>query len=128
GLYITHDLAVIKDISDRVAVMLRGDLVEEGPVSAVLERPQHEYTKMLMAAVPDLAGGKTIGDGAAEPKQPADDDDGTRILVSTAHLDTFGRDSADEASASETTGTAASANAPLLEVKDVALSYGKAQI
>src|SRR5699024_4635839 len=38
GLYIPHDLAVIKDISDRVAVMLRGDLVEEGPVSAVLEQ------------------------------------------------------------------------------------------
>ncbi|WP_241897473.1 ABC transporter ATP-binding protein, partial [Brevibacterium epidermidis] len=71
GLYITHDLAVIKDISDRVAVMLRGDLVEEGPVSAVLERPQHEYTKMLMAAVPDLAGRKTIGDGAAEAKAVA---------------------------------------------------------
>src|SRR5699024_295505 len=128
GLYITHDLAVIKDISDRVAVMLRGDLVEEGPVSAVLEQPQHEYTKMLIAAVPDLAGRKTIGDGAAEAKQPADDDDGTRILVSSGHLDTFARDSADEDSASETTGTAASANAPLLEVKDVALSYGKAQI
>ena len=125
GLYITHDLAVIKDISDRVAVMLRGDLVEEGPVSAVLERPQHEYTQMLMAAVPDLAGRKTIGDGAAEAKQPADDDDATHILVSTGVAD---RDFADEDSASETTGTAASANAPLLEVKDVALSYGKAQI
>src|SRR5699024_6708826 len=127
-----------KDISDRVAVMLRGDLVEEGPVSAVLERPQHEYTKMLMAAVPDLAGRKTIGDGAAEAKQPADDDDATHILVSTGATD---RDSADEDSASETTGTAASAgesrgtasagaaaNAPLLEIRDVALSSGKAQI
>src|SRR5699024_7078906 len=125
GLYITHDLAVIKDISDRVAVMLRGDLVEEGPVSAVLEQPQHEYTQMLMAAVPDLAGRKTIGDGAAEVKQPAEDDDATHILVSTGIAD---RSSGDEDSASETTGTAASANAPLLEVKDVALSYGKAQI
>src|SRR5699024_4830621 len=82
GLYITHDLAVIKDISDRVAVMLRGDLVEEGPVSAVLELPQHEYTQMLMAAVPDLAGRKTIGDGASEGKEPADDDEKTHILVS----------------------------------------------
>ena len=48
--YITHDLAVIKDISDRVAVMLRGDLVEEGPVAQVLSRPQHDYTKMLLGA------------------------------------------------------------------------------
>ena len=47
GLYITHDLAVIKDISDRVAVMLRGDLVEEGPVSAVLDHPQHESNTLF---------------------------------------------------------------------------------
>src|SRR5699024_8904863 len=109
GLYITHDLAVIKDISDRVAVMLRGDLVEEGPVSAVLDQPQHEYTKMLMAAVPDLAGRKTIGDGAVEEKTAPEDDDATHILVSTgAAGSTAGQDSADEDSASESTGPAAS--------------------
>src|SRR5699024_9028843 len=125
GLYITHDHAVIKDISDRVAVMLRGDLVEEGPVSAVLDQPQHEYTQMLMAAVPDVAGRKPRGDGAAESKQSVGDDDATHILGSTGAAD---RSSGDEDSASETTGTAASANAPLLEVRDVALSYGKAQI
>ncbi|MCS4593270.1 ABC transporter ATP-binding protein [Brevibacterium sediminis] len=140
GLYITHDLAVIKDISDRVAVMLRGDLVEEGPVSAVLERPQHEYTKMLMAAVPDLAGRKTIGDGAAEAKAVAEADEKTHILVSTGEKpgdSGSDRSDADGASASavepdvsdvEGKGKSASATAPLLEVKDVALAYGKAQI
>lgn len=135
GLYITHDLAVIKDISDRVAVMLRGDLVEEGPVSAVLEKPQHEYTQMLMAAVPDLAGRKTIGDGAAEGKEPADDDEKTHILVSPAESGDSGGHGSDgdassgaAASAGERDGRAASATAPLLEVKDVALAYGKAQI
>jgi peptide/nickel transport system ATP-binding protein len=138
GLYITHDLAVIKDISDRVAVMLRGDLVEEGPVSAVLEHPQHEYTQMLMAAVPDLAGRKTIGDGAAEAKKPSEDDEKTHILVSTGEKtgDWGSNDSAESdgpdsdtksTSAGEKNGAAASANA-LLEVKDVALAYGKAQI
>lgn len=133
GLYITHDLAVIKDISDRVAVMLRGDLVEEGPVSAVLERPQHEYTKMLMAAVPDLAGRKTIGDGAAEAKAVTESDDKTHILVSTGERpgdtdkDRSEPDGA-AASAKDGDGGAASENAPLLEVKDVALAYGKAQI
>ena len=80
GLYITHDLAVIKDISDRVAVMLRGDLVEEGPVESVLQDPQHEYTKMLMSAVPDLAGRKTIGEGAAAEPEP--ESKATHILVS----------------------------------------------
>ena len=138
GLYITHDLAVIKDISDRVAVMLRGDLVEEGPVSAVLEQPQHEYTKMLMAAVPDLAGRKTIGDGAAEAKAVAETDEKTHILVSPGEPGGPGGsvvsgsdgDAPDGAAASagERDGGAASANAPLLEVKDVALAYGKAQI
>ncbi|WP_209371703.1 ABC transporter ATP-binding protein [Brevibacterium renqingii] len=139
GLYITHDLAVIKDISDRVAVMLRGDLVEEGPVDAVLDHPEHEYTKMLMAAVPDLDGRKTIGDGAAEAKTAPEDDDKTHILVSTgANGSAAGQDSADEdstaesgaaaASAGAAGGGAASADAPLLEVKDIALAYGKAQI
>ncbi|WP_429860970.1 ABC transporter ATP-binding protein [Brevibacterium spongiae] len=131
GLYITHDLAVIKDISDRVAVMLRGDLVEEGPVSAVLERPQHEYTKMLMAAVPDLAGRKTIGDGAAEAKAVAEADEKTHILVSAGEKSgdsESDRSVADGVAASANDGDGGAATAPLLEVKDVALAYGKAQI
>lgn len=130
GLYITHDLAVIKDISDRVAVMLRGDLVEEGPVSAVLERPQHEYTKMLMAAVPDLAGRKTIGDGAAsleDVEREAGAETGskgapTHILVSA------GEASGAATSAKAEDRTATSADASLLEVRDLELAYGKAQI
>jgi peptide/nickel transport system ATP-binding protein len=140
GLYITHDLAVIKDISDRVAVMLRGDLVEEGPVSAVLEDPQHEYTQMLMAAVPDLAGRKTIGDGAAEEKKPSEDDEKTHILVSTGEpgseirairavpdRDGGGRDGGPpDRRGSGTAGRLG--DCALLEVKDVALAYGKAQI
>jgi len=131
GLYITHDLAVIKDISDRVAVMLRGDLVEEGPVSAVLERPQHDYTKMLMAAVPDLAGRKTIGDGAADAKAVTEADEKTHILVSTGEKPADSepdRSDADGVAASAKDGDGGAANAPLLEVKDVALAYGKAQI
>ncbi len=108
GLYITHDLAVIREISDRVAVMLRGDLVEEGPVEGVLEHPRHEYTQMLMSAVPDLAGRKTIGDGTAG---------------ATASVE----DVVDEDASDEHTTTVLM-DSPLLQVKDVALSYGKAQI
>ena len=106
---------MIKDISDRVAVMLRGDLVEEGPVESVLQDPQHEYTKMLMSAVPDLAGRKTIGEGAAAEPEP--ESKATHILVAAGPSKT---DSAD--------GTAASVTAPLLQTMDVALAYGKAQI
>lgn len=53
-LLITHNMGVVADIADRVAVMYRGDLVEVGDVEDVLTRPQHPYTKKLLAAVPRL--------------------------------------------------------------------------
>lgn len=62
GLYITHDLAVVSEIADRVAVMLRGQIVETDTTQAVLGSPQHPYTRRLLAAVPDLAGRNRIGD------------------------------------------------------------------
>ncbi|HEX2556005.1 MAG TPA: ABC transporter ATP-binding protein [Microvirga sp.] len=53
-LFITHDFGVVAEIADRVAVLQDGLLVEEGPVRDVLERPQHAYTRRLLAAVPSL--------------------------------------------------------------------------
>src|SRR3712207_5410424 len=53
-LFITHDFGVVAEIADRVAVLQDGILVEEGPARDVLERPQHAYTKRLLAAVPSL--------------------------------------------------------------------------
>jgi peptide/nickel transport system ATP-binding protein len=61
ALYITHDLAVVAAIADRVAVMYRGDLVETGTTEQILRHPRHAYTRRLLAAVPDLDGG-TGGD------------------------------------------------------------------
>ncbi|MCF1484027.1 MULTISPECIES: ABC transporter ATP-binding protein [Rhizobium/Agrobacterium group] len=53
-LLISHNLAVVRQMADRVGVLKNGVLVEEGPVEEVFERPQHDYTRMLIAAVPDI--------------------------------------------------------------------------
>jgi peptide/nickel transport system ATP-binding protein len=52
-IYITHDLATAYYISDRIGIMLRGYIVESGPVEDVLDRPFHPYTKLLKESVPD---------------------------------------------------------------------------
>ena len=53
-LLITHDFGVIAEMAERVAVMYRGKLVEEGPVRQILRSPQQAYTKSLLAAVPGM--------------------------------------------------------------------------
>ncbi len=63
-LLVTHNMGVVADFADRVAVMLQGEIVETGSVEDVLLRPEHEYTKRLLAAVPRL---DVAGDRPAAP-------------------------------------------------------------
>ncbi len=51
-LFITHDLGTVRKVADRVCVMLKGKIVEEGKVSDVFSNPQHDYTRCLLAAEP----------------------------------------------------------------------------
>jgi peptide/nickel transport system ATP-binding protein len=54
-LFISHDLAVISELCDRIVVMRSGVVVEQGPATAVLGAPEHEYTKALVTAVPRVS-------------------------------------------------------------------------
>ncbi len=51
-LFITHDLGIVRRIADRVCVMLKGRIVEQGPVAEIFDKPQHSYTQRLLAAEP----------------------------------------------------------------------------
>ena len=53
-LFITHDLGVVQHIADRVVVMNRGKIIEEGPCGQVLRAPREEYTRLLMSSVPKI--------------------------------------------------------------------------
>ncbi|MEM7302158.1 MAG: ABC transporter ATP-binding protein [Pseudomonadota bacterium] len=64
-LFITHDMAVVAQVADRVVVMFRGNKVEEGTVEEIFNNPQHDYTKALLSAVPKL--GEMNGKSNPEP-------------------------------------------------------------
>lgn len=60
-LFISHNIAIVRQISDRIAVMYLGRIVEEGPTEEVFNNPQHPYTKLLLSSVPKMKPGSKLG-------------------------------------------------------------------
>ncbi|GAA1049591.1 ABC transporter ATP-binding protein [Arthrobacter russicus] len=125
---ITHDMGVVADLSDRIAVMRKGVIVETGSAEDIFYHPQHEYTQALLAAVPHL------GQGGAQAAEV----DVTAVLAEATHAELadidqaelLRREAANKAAlvaakaAAEQAGNTGPAE-PVLELRDVAIEYPK---
>jgi oligopeptide/dipeptide ABC transporter ATP-binding protein len=80
-ILVSHDLAVVRTMCDRVAVMYLGRIVEIGPTEEIFARPQHPYTRSLLAATPRIGGPRIARDFAlgGEPPDPANLPSGCRF-------------------------------------------------
>lgn len=80
-LFISHDLAIVREITDRVAVMYAGELVEVADAEALFEEPQHPYTRVLMDAIPttDPSERGQTAELAGEVPDPANPPSGCRF-------------------------------------------------
>ena len=80
-IFITHDLPLLLELSDRIAIMLEGEIVELASADEIYERPQHLYTRKLLDAFPSLTGerGAFIRSGASSSREPLPDADPNEV-------------------------------------------------
>lgn len=126
-IFITHDLGVIAEIADRVAVMYKGKIVEQGEIQQIFHNPQHPYTKGLLACRPRLDQTVTVlptvadfmevetdakGDFVIREKIPLDNANPHAVLpVETAHFQ------------HSSNGNGAAENRPLLRVENLRVGF-----
>ncbi|MGY3320234.1 ABC transporter ATP-binding protein [Arthrobacter sp. TE12232] len=120
---ITHDMGVVADLADRIAVMRRGLIVETGTAAQIFHNPQHEYTQALLAAVPHL------GQGGSDS---VSDVDVTAALAAATHAEILSipedeliRRERENAAALAAAEAAKPKGEPVLELTDVAIEYPK---
>ena len=71
-ILISHDLGVLAETCDRIAIMYAGRIVETGPVASVFRDPQHPYTKSLLASLPIIGGSRDLAALGGSPPQPGE--------------------------------------------------------
>ncbi|PAK96991.1 ABC transporter ATP-binding protein [Brevibacterium casei] len=121
---ITHNMGVVADLADRVAVMYRGDLIEVSPVKTLFSDPKEQYTRDLLAAVPKL-GSTVVGSrkaaAAADRATAVDREPGPAVDRDTARA--AGTESVATASAGEPERTAASARDSVVVANGLDIVY-----
>jgi peptide/nickel transport system ATP-binding protein len=120
---ITHDMGVVADLADRIAVMRRGLIVETGTADQIFHNPQHPYTQALLAAVPHLGQGGA--DSEAEVDVTAALAAATHAELESVDHDELIRRERDNAAALAAAEAARPVGEPVLELTDVAIEYPK---
>lgn len=106
-LLITHDMGVVADLADRVVVMQKGDIVEQGEIHALFAAPQHPYTQALLEAVPQLGAGG----------------EGNDVIDLTATLRIAAAQVSEGVEVAETSAPVEQVAEPVLSLEDVVIEY-----